>query len=153
MSGPGGATKYYKCMRLAASLQGLPSLFKGAGFRVPVTKVFVVRIPSPAPKHIGFSHLTLADSWFNKHKMFISQEDKSPGIGAECHEIRAPEIFDLLMEIIHNRLSVITHMFPDPPAGSGPDGQNSPCATRPRSEEAKIIPILGGFVPWLNEND
>jgi len=64
-------------------------------------------------------------------------------------KIQAPEIFDLLMEILHNCLSVITHMFPDPPTGSGPVGQNSPCPTRPHPEEAKIIPILGGFVPWI----
>lgn len=52
------------------------------------------------------------------------------------------------MEILSNCLSVITYMFPDPPAGSGPAGQNSPCAARPDLQEAKIIPILGGFVPW-----
>jgi nitroimidazol reductase NimA-like FMN-containing flavoprotein (pyridoxamine 5'-phosphate oxidase superfamily) len=26
--------------------------------------------------------------------------------------------------------------------------KNSPCAARPHSEDAKIIPILGGFVLW-----
>lgn len=66
----------------------------------------------------------------------------------EILKIKAPGIFDLLMEIFQNCLSVITHMFPDPPAGSGPAGQNSPCPTRPYPKEAKIIPILGGFVPW-----
>ncbi len=57
-------------------------------------------------------------------------------------KIKAPGIFDLLMEIFQNCLSIITHMFPDPPAGSGPAGQSSLCPTRPNSKKAKIIPIL-----------
>jgi hypothetical protein len=70
----------------------------------------------------------------------------------EILKIKAPGIFDLLMEIFQNCLSIITHMFPDPPAGSGAAGQNSPCPTQPYPEEGKIIPILGGFVPWCPWN-
>jgi hypothetical protein len=66
----------------------------------------------------------------------------------EILKIKAPGIFDLLMEIFQNCLSVITHMFPDLPAGPVPAGQNSPCPTLPRPAEGEIIPILGGFVPW-----
>ncbi len=66
----------------------------------------------------------------------------------EILKIKAPGIFDLLMDIFQNCLSVITHMFPDPPTGSGPTGQNSPSAARLHPVESKIIPILGGFVPW-----
>jgi hypothetical protein len=66
----------------------------------------------------------------------------------EILKIQAPMIFDLLMEIFLNCLSVITHMFPDPAFGSGLAGQNSPYSTRLYSEDTKIIPILGGFVRW-----
>ena len=39
-------------------LRGLPSQVKGAGFRVQSRRCSWVRIPSPAPIHIGFSIIT-----------------------------------------------------------------------------------------------
>lgn len=59
----------------------------------------------------------------------------------------APSIFDLLMEIFQNCLSVITHMFPDPPAGSGPAGQAHPARLDPTLKKAKLSLFSAG--PYL----
>jgi len=62
----------------------------------------------------------------------------------EILRIRAPRIFDFLID----RLSVLTHMFPDPSVGSGASGPNSPNSTpHHTTPSTPIIPMLGGFLP------
>ena len=52
------------------------------------------------------------------------------------------------MEILHNCLSVITHMFPDPPTGSGPVGRDSSIA-KPLSRRTWWMALCGICRPYL----
>jgi hypothetical protein len=67
----------------------------------------------------------------------------------EILKIQAPEIFDLLMEILHNCLSVITHMFPDPQQGRGRLARTHPARLDPTPRRPKSSRFWAGLYPGI----